>query len=69
MIKIIRYCDICGRELHKNFDKFDQMYLPELDYDGNVNLSETKRDVCKDCLRKLYWKIPEIKHPNRKCPD
>ena len=45
------------------------MYLPELDYDGNIDLSETKKDVCKDCLRELYWKMSEIKHRNRKCPD
>lgn len=69
MIKTTRYCDICGREQHKNYDNFYQMYLPELDYNGNVNLSETKKDVCKGCLRELYWKMPEIKHPNRKCPD
>lgn len=69
MIKTIRYCDICGREQHKNYDNFYQMYLPERDYCGGTILSETKKDVCSGCLRELYWKIGEIKHPNRKCPD
>ena len=69
MIKIIQYCDICGREIHKNFDKFYQMRLPERDNNGNINLSEERTDICNNCLRELYWKISEIKHPNRKCPD
>ncbi len=69
MIKTTKYCDICGREQHKNYDNFYQMYLPERDYYEGIILSETKKDVCKDCLKELYWKISEIKHPNRKCPD
>lgn len=69
MIKTIKYCDICGREQHKNYDNFYQMLLPECDYNGDIILSENKKDVCKDCLRKLYWTMPEIKHPNRKCPE
>ena len=69
MIKTIKYCDICGREQYKNYDNFYQMLLPELDYNGDIILSETRKDVCKNCLKELYWKIPEIKHPNRKCPN
>ena len=69
MIKTTRYCDICGREQHKFYDDFYKMYLPELDDIGKITLSKERNDVCKSCLEKLYWKIPEIKHPNRKCPD
>lgn len=61
MIKTTRYCDICRREQRKNYDNFYQMYLPELDYDGDVNLSETERDICKECFKKIYWKISELK--------
>ena len=69
MIKTIRYCDICGREQQKNFDRFFQLVLPERDYMGDINLSEDKKDICKECLNKLYWEISELKHPNRKCFD
>lgn len=69
MIKTTRYCDICGREQHKCYDNYYEMFLPERDYDGNIILSEHKKDVCKSCLKEIYWKLSEITHPNRKCPD
>ncbi len=69
MIKTTRYCDICGREQHQNYDNFYQMLLPERDYMGNIILSEEKSDICKECLKKLYWEISGLKHPDRKCPD
>ena len=66
MIKTIRYCDICGRELN-NFDKFYDLSLPHTD---GINLIDiVKSDVCSECIMKLYWKIEELKHPTRKCPD
>ena len=69
MIKTTRYCDICGKEINRQFDSFYQLVLPTRDYKGNYILSETEQDVCKSCFRELYWKIGEIQHPNRKCPD
>ena len=69
MIKTIRYCDICGREQHKFYDNFYQMLLPERDYNGDINLSENKSDICKECFKKIHNQINELKHPNRKCPD
>lgn len=69
MVKTTRYCDICNREQHKNYDTFYQMYLPERDIDGAIILSDNELDICKECLKKIYWKISELKHPNRKCPD
>lgn len=70
MIKTIRYCDICGREQHKNYDVFYQMLLPRHGIcTGDIILSEEESDICKQCLTKLYWKINELRHPNRKCPD
>ena len=68
MIKTTRYCDICDREQHKNYDNFYHILLPERDYMGDINLSEDEKDICKECLNKLYWKIEELKHPDRKCP-
>ena len=67
MIKTTRYCDICGREQHKNYDNFYQTFLPERDYMGDINLSEDKKDICKECLNKLYWKIEELKPLDGKC--
>ena len=69
MIKTIKYCDICGREQHKNYDVFYQMFLPKRDCMGDIILSEGKSDICKSCLKEIYWKLSEIKNPNRKCPD
>ncbi len=69
MIKTIKYCDICGREQHKYYDNYYEMFLPERDYNGDIILSEYKKDVCKNCLKEVYWKLSEITHPNRKCPD
>lgn len=69
MIKTTKYCDICGREQHKYYDNYYEMFLPERDYNGDVILSKYKKDVCKNCLGELYLKFSEIKHPNRKCPD
>ena len=69
MIKTTRYCDICGREQYKNYDNFYEMFLPERDIDGEIILSNDKQDICKECLKKIYWEISELKHPNRKCPD
>ena len=69
MIKTTRYCDICGREQHKNYDNFYQMLLPKRDCMGDIILSEEKSDVCKSCLKKIYWELSGITHPNRKCPD
>lgn len=68
MIKTIRYCDICGREQHKNYDRFFQLILPKRDIDGDIILSSDEQDICKECLQKIHWKIDELKHPNRKCP-
>lgn len=65
MIKTTRYCDICGREINIYY----QMDLPERDWDGNITISLEKKDVCENCLEKLYLKFLEIKYPNRKCPD
>ena len=68
MIKTTRYCDICGREIDKNFDKY--YYELTLPYTDGVNIMGTiKSDVCSECTMKLHWKIKEIKYPNRKCPD
>ena len=69
MIKTIKYCDICGREQHKHYDNYYEMFLPERDYNGNIILSECKKDVCKNCLKEIYWKLSEIAHPKRECPD
>lgn len=66
MIKTIRYCDICGRELN-NFDKFYDISLPQTD--GVNIIGIVKSDVCSECAMKLYWKIKELKYPNRRCPD
>lgn len=68
MIKTTRYCDICGREQHKAYDNFYQMILPARDCMGDINLPEEKSDICKECLKNLYWKISELKYPDRKCP-
>lgn len=68
MIKTIRYCDICGREQYKCYDQFFQLVLPERDIDGDIILSSNEQDICKECLKKICWKIEELKHPNRKCP-
>ena len=67
MIKTTRYCDICGREIHKNFDKYYELTLPNADGVNIINVIDS--DVCSECAMKLYWKIKEIKYPNRKCPD
>ena len=67
MIKTIRYCDICGKELHEHFDPFYDLSLPLSD--GMNIIDIIKSDVCSACAVKLYWKIDELKHPNRKCPD
>ena len=67
MIKITKYCDICGREQHKTYDTFYQMILPERDCMGDINLSEDEKDICKGCLKNIYWKISELKHPDGKC--
>lgn len=69
MIKTTRYCDICGREQHKNYDTFYQMILPAREYLGDIILPEEESDICKECLQKIYWEISGLKHPNRKCPD
>lgn len=69
MIKMTRYCDICGREIHKNYDKFFQMVLPKRDIDGEIILSDTEQDICREYFKKIYWKINDLMHPNRKCPD
>ena len=69
MIETIRYCDICGKEIYKTSGLYYQLHLPETGYNGSIELSEEKRDVCKKCFEELYWKIIEIRHPNRKCPD
>ena len=69
MIKTIIYCDICGKEIHKTFEHYYQLYLPAIDYNGEIGISEEKQDICKSCLKKLRWKISEIKYPDRKCPD
>lgn len=68
MIKTTRYCDICGKEQHKNYDQFFQLVLPERDVNGEIILSNNKQDICKECLQKIYWEISGLKHPNRKCP-
>ena len=65
MIKTTRYCDICGNEI---CDKFYQLILPETDYNEEMILSEDKKDLCKKCLKNLYWKIDELKCSDRKCP-
>ena len=67
MIKTTRYCDICGKEQHKNYDKFYDLFLPHTDGISIIDL--VKSDVCSECVMKLYWKINELKHLNRKCPD
>ena len=67
MIKTTKYCDICGREQHKNYDKFYDLFFPRTDGISIIDL--VKSDVCSECVMKLYWKINELKHPNRKCPD
>ena len=69
MIKTTRYCDICSREIHKNYDKFFQLILPERDINDEIILSDKEQDVCKECFKKIYWAISELKYPNRKCPD
>jgi len=63
MVKTTRYCDICGREIHKNFDKFFQIILPEMNEHEEIIPSNIEKDVCQTCFRELYWKIREIKHP------
>lgn len=69
MIKTTRYCDICGREQHKTYDTFYQMILPARNYMGDIILSEEESDICKECFKKLHWKISELKqHPDWKCP-
>lgn len=65
MVKTTRYCDICGKEIR---DKFYQLILPETDYNGEMILSEDKKDLCKKCLQNLCWKISELKYPNGSCP-
>ena len=60
MIKTTRYCDICGKIIE--FSIFYQMQLPEMNNHGEIVLSSKDQDVCKSCLRELYWKIPEIKY-------
>lgn len=67
MIKTIRYCDICNRELQDGFDKFYDLSLPHTDGISIIDL--VKSDVCSECAMKLYWKVEELKHPNRKCPN
>lgn len=69
MIKTTRYCDICGREQRKCYDQFFQLVLPARDIDGEIILPNDEQDICKECLKKIYWEISELKHPNRKCPD
>ena len=66
MIRTIRYCDICGKEIR---DKFYQLVLPKYDAYGEVIVPEDKSDLCKTCLKGLLWKISDLKYPNRKCPD
>ena len=66
MVKTTRYCDICGRIIEFSFY---QMQLPEMNNHGEIVLSSKEQDICKLCFRNLYWKMSEIKHPNRKCPD
>ena len=66
MIKTIRYCDICGRELDDGFDKFYDLSLPHTD---GENIIEVKSDVCYKCAMELCWKIKELKYPNRRCLD
>ena len=66
MIKTTRYCDICGKEINSIYY---QMFLPERNWDGNVTISLEKKDICQNCLKELYLKFSEIKHPNRKCPN
>lgn len=67
MIKMIRYCDICGRELKYPDDTFYDLSLPRSDGMNIVDI--IKSDVCSECAEKLYWKINELKHPDRKCPN
>lgn len=67
MIKTTRYCDICGKEQH-NYDLFFQIILSEQDINGKITLSNIQ-DICEECLEKIYWKISELKHPNRKYSD
>ena len=67
MIKTIRYCDICGREQHKHYGNYYEMFLPNTD--GVNIIGTTQADVCSECAMKLYWKIKELKYPNRRCPD
>lgn len=64
MLKTTRYCDICNKEI---CGKFYQLILPETDYNGEIILSEDKKDLCKNCLKNLHWKIRELKHPDGKC--
>lgn len=64
MIKTTRYCDICGREQHKYYDNYYEMFLPERDWDGNITISLEKKDICQSCLKELYLKFSEIKHSN-----
>ena len=68
MIKTTRYCDICGREQHKYYDQFFQLVLPARDINGEIILPNDEQDICKECLKNLYWKISELKYPDRKCP-
>lgn len=60
MIKTTRYCDLCGREQHTLYDQFFQLVLPERDMDGEIILSNNE-DICKECFKKIYWKISELK--------
>ena len=66
MIKTTKYCDICGREQHKNYDTFYQMILPARNYMGDIILPEEESDICKECLKNLHWKINELKYPDGK---
>ena len=65
MIKTTRYCDICGKEIR---DKFYQLILPERNYNGEIVLSEDKKDLCKECFKNLHWKISELKYPDGRFP-
>jgi len=66
VIKTTRYCDICGKEIRNKI--YYQLILPETDYNGEIILSEDKKDLCKECLKNLHWKISELKYPDGKCP-
>lgn len=56
--KTIVYCDICGREMDYGNARYSAEVSFISDYDENVYY----KDVCRDCSRKLYNFIEELKN-------